>query len=198
MTVPEIDAVARLLARLPGLGPRSARRATLALLRRRGAVAEPLMRALQACLDRVQPCSRCGNLDSDEPCRICADPKRDPALLMVVEDVESLWAMERAGSYRGRYHVLGGTLSAIDGTGPQHLGVDRLVARAAAEGVTEIVLALGATVDGQTTAHYLAERLKPLGRPMTRLGFGVPVGGELTYLDEGTLGAALSSRTPFG
>lgn len=191
---PEIDRLVRLLARLPGLGPRSARRAALAMLKRRDTLMLPLADALEGCARSVRPCPRCGNLDSAEPCGVCRDPRRDRATLCVVAEVEDLWAMERAGIFRGRYHVLGGTLRALEGIGPEELGVDRLLARLEPEGVGEVILALGATVDGQTTAHYLAERLRPLGRAVTRLGHGVPIGGELTYLDEGTLDAAMRSR----
>lgn len=190
--------MARLLARLPGLGPRSARRAVLTLLKRRETVAEPLATALAACLAKVTACSECGNLDVRDPCGICADARRERQSLLVVEEVEDVWAMERAPTWRGLYHVLGGRLSALDGVGPETLGIDRLLARIEALDVKEIVLALSLTVDGQTTAHYLAERLRPFGRTVTRLGHGVPVGGELTYLDEGTIAAALRSRQPVG
>jgi recombination protein RecR len=167
----------------------------LALLKRRETLGEPLRRALADCLDRVATCAVCGNLDLRSPCGVCGDATREPTLL-VVEEVEDVWAMERSGAWRGRYHVLGGRLSALDGRGPEALCVDTLLARAAEPGLHEIVLALSATVDGQTTSHYLAERLRPLGRKVTRLGHGVPVGGELTYLDEGTITAALRSRQP--
>ena len=194
MAAAEIDRLIRLLARLPGLGPRSAQRAALALLRRRDTLLQPLAEALAACAARVRPCAACGNLDAADPCAICTAPDRDGHLLCVVAEVEDLWALERAGIFRGRYHVLGGTLRALDGIGPDELGVDRLLRRVAADAVGEVILALGATVDGQTTSHYLAERLQPLGCTVTRLGHGVPVGGELTYLDEGTLDAALRAR----
>ena len=190
----EIDRLVRLLARLPGLGQRSAQRAALALLKRRDTVMLPLADALAACAERVRPCSVCGNLDTTEPCGICRDPERDAGLLCVVAEVEDLWALERALVFKGRYHVLGGTLRALDGIGPEELGVDRLLRRVEEQGIGEVILALGATVDGQTTSHYLAERLQPLGCTVTRLGRGVPVGGELTYLDEGTLDAALRAR----
>jgi recombination protein RecR len=195
MPMSEIDTLARLLARLPGLGPRSSRRAVLALLKRRETLAEPLILALQDCLAKVRPCSVCGNLDSVDPCRICRDPERDRHAILVVEQVEDLWAMERAASFPGRYHVLGGTLSAVQGLGPEQLGIDRLIGRIR-DGVTEVILALGATVEGQTTGHYIAERLRATTCRVTRLGYGVPVGGELNYLDEGTLAAALKSRQP--
>ena len=198
MPIAEIDTLARLLARLPGLGPRSSRRAVLALLRRRETLAEPLIRALQDCLAKVGPCSICGNLDATDPCGICSDPRRQQHAILVVEQVEDLWAMERASSFPGRYHVLGGTLAAGEGIGPEELGIDRLVGRIEAEGVTEVILALAATVEGQTTGHYIAERLRPTRCRVTRLGYGVPVGGELNYLDEGTLAAALKSRQPIG
>lgn len=190
----EIERLVRLLARLPGLGPRSAQRAALAMLKRRDTLMLPLADALRACAEAVRPCSQCGNLDSLDPCGICRDPKRDAGLVCVVAEVEDLWALERAAVFKGRYHVLGGTLRALDGIGPEDLGVDRLLRRLDEGGVREVILALGATVDGQTTSHYLAERLKPLGCAVTRLGHGVPVGGELTYLDEGTLDAALRAR----
>jgi recombination protein RecR len=195
MTSDEIGRVVKLLARLPGLGPRSAQRAALAMLKRPETLMLPLAEAMRACADTVRPCPACGNLDTVSPCRICADPKRDPHSLCVVTDVEDLWAIERAGVYRGRYHVLGGTLRALDGIGPEQLGIDRLLRRAET-GVTEVILALAATVDGQTTGHYIAERLRPLGIRVTRLGHGVPIGGELNYLDEGTLDAAMQARQP--
>lgn len=195
MTSDEIGRVVKLLARLPGLGPRSAQRAALAMLKRPETLMLPLAEAMRACADTVRPCPACGNLDTVSPCRICADPKRDPHSLCVVTDVEDLWAIERAGVYRGRYHVLGGTLRALDGIGPEQLGIDRLLRRAEAD-VTEVILALAATVDGQTTGHYIAERLRPLGVRVTRLGHGVPIGGELNYLDEGTLDAAMQARQP--
>jgi recombination protein RecR len=196
MAADEIGRVVRLLARLPGLGPRSAQRAALALLKRPDTLMVPLAQALRACAETVRACSGCGNLDSVDPCHVCADPKRDRRTLCVVGEVEDLWAVERAGVYRGLYHVLGGTLRALDGVGPEELGVDRLLRRVQEGGVGEVILALSATVDGQTTGHYLAERLRPLGVSVTRLGHGVPIGGELNYLDEGTLDAALSARQP--
>ena len=191
----EIERLVRLLARLPGLGQRSAQRAALAMLKRRDTLMLPLAEAMAACAERVHPCAICGNLDTQEPCAICRDPERDPRLLCVVAELEDLWALERAGGiFAGRYHVLGGTLKALDGIGPEELGVDRLLRRVQEQGIAEVILALGATVDGQTTSHYLAERLQPLGCAVSRLGHGVPVGGELTYLDEGTLDAALRAR----
>jgi recombination protein RecR len=190
----EIATMMDLLARLPGLGPRSARRIALHLLRHRDTAMRPLAEALKVAADAIVPCSICGNLDTVDPCPICSDPTRDPGLICVVEQVADLWALERARAFRGRYHVLGGTLSAIDGVGPEDLAIPHLLARAREPGVSEVILALNATVDGQTTAHYLAEKLEGLGPSITRLAHGVPVGGELDYLDDGTLVAALRSR----
>lgn len=191
---PEIEAVIRLLAKLPGLGPRSARRAALHLLRHRETLLLPLAEALATAAEKVTPCSRCGNLDTVDPCGLCRDPKRDPRLICVVEQVADLWALERTRAFPGRYHVLGGTLSAIDDVGPQALRIPALVDRVRTDGVTEVILALNATVEGQTTAHYIADHLDPTGVTITRLAHGVPVGGELDYLDPGTLSAALTSR----
>ncbi len=196
MIAEPIEELVRLLARLPGLGPRSARRAVLALLKRPDTLLAPLAAALERCAREVRRCSLCGNLDLCDPCSICRDPNRDAGQILVVEGVEDLWAMERTGSFKGRYHVLGGTLSAIDAVGPEELGVDRLVRRVAAHPNSEVILALSATVAGQTTAHYLARRLKGTGAKVTRLGYGLPVGGELNYLDEGTLKAAFEARQP--
>lgn len=196
MPGPAIERLIHLLAKLPGLGPRSARRAALTLVKRREALMEPLVEALSEAAASIRACPLCGNLDSQEPCAICADPKRDPALLCVVADVADLWALERSGAFRGRYHVLGGILSALDGVGPDDLAIAALVARARAPVITEIVLALGATVAGQTTAHYLADRLAECQVTVSGLAHGVPVGGELDYLDEGTLAAALKARRP--
>lgn len=197
MTAPsEIDRLIRQLARLPGLGPRSARRAALYLLQRREQALLPLAEALTRAAERIAPCSTCGNLDDSDPCRICRDPGRDAATLCVVEEVGDLWALERSGAFAGRYHVLGGSLSALDGRGPEQLELPRLWARARDPAVREVILALSATVDGQTTAHYLAERLAELPVQVTRLGQGVPVGGDLDYLDDGTLLAAFSARRP--
>jgi recombination protein RecR len=190
----DLERLIQLLARLPGLGPRSARRAALALLKRRDSLLEPLAAAMAAAARNIRACSQCGNLDTTDPCAICADPRRDAGLLCVVEDVADLWAMERTKGFAGRYHVLGGTLSAIEGTGPADLRIPLLVDRA--RGVREVVIALNATVEGQTTAHYVAERLAGSGAAVTRLAHGVPVGGELDYLDEGTLTAALKARRP--
>jgi recombination protein RecR len=193
---PEIERLIGLLAKLPGLGPRSARRAALALLKRREQLLQPLAEALAAAAERVRTCSTCGALDTRDPCAVCGDPERDPGLIVVVEEVGALWAMERGGSYRGRYHVLGGLLSALDGVGPAALRVGPLVNRAAEAEITEVILALPATVDGQTTAHYVAERLAPTGVPVTMLARGVPVGGDLDWLDDGTIAQALRARRP--
>jgi recombination protein RecR len=194
---PEIERLVQLLARLPGLGPRSARRAALHLIRKREELLGPLSDALAVARDRITVCSACGNIDSSDPCTICRDPRRDPKLLVVVESVADLWALERAGVLRARYHVLGGTLSPLDGVGPKDLNLSNLVERVAGEGVSEVILAVNATVDGQTTAHYVTDLLGPLHIKTTRLAHGVPVGGELDYLDEGTLAAAIRSRTDF-
>lgn len=193
---PEIEKLIGLLAKLPGLGPRSARRAALALLKRREQLLQPLAEALAAASERVRACSVCGALDTRDPCAVCSDPERDGGLICVVEEVGSLWAMERGRAYRGRYHVLGGLLSALDGVGPEALRIGPLVGRASEDGVKEVILALPATVDGQTTAHYLAERLAPAGVPVTMLARGVPVGGDLDWLDDGTIAQALRARRP--
>jgi len=193
---PEIERLITLLAKLPGMGPRSARRAALALLKRREQLLDPLAKAMTEASARVRPCTACGALDTVDPCTICADPHRDAALICVVEDVGALWAMERAGAFRGRYHVLGGLLSALDGVGPDALKVDDLAARAQDEGVQEVILALPATVDGLTTAHYLAERLSNADVSVTSLARGVPVGGDLDWLDDGTIAQALRARRP--
>jgi recombination protein RecR len=192
----DIDRLITLLAKLPGLGPRSARRAALHLIKRREQLMDPLAEAMAAASASIRTCSTCGNLDNADPCAVCADPRRDTALLCVVEEVADLWALERTGSYRGRYHVLGGTLSALDGVGPDDLRIGGLLSRAAAQNVTEVILALNATVGGQTTAHYLSDRLAQAGVAVTRLAHGMPVGGELDHLDDGTLTAALKSRRP--
>lgn len=196
MIGPEIERLIQLLARMPGLGPRSARRAALYLIKRRETLMEPLARALGQAAAAIRVCSTCGNVDTTDPCSICADTRRDPSLICVVEDVGDLWAIERTASYRGRYHVLGGTLSAIDGIGPEELNIVSLVARARAEAVKEVILATNATVDGQTTGHYVVERLADCGVDVSRLAHGVPMGGELDYLDDGTLTAALKARRP--
>jgi recombination protein RecR len=194
---PEIEKLIQLLARLPGLGPRSARRAALHLIKKREALMTPLASALQVAIDKIQVCKTCGNIDTQNPCTICTDPRRDPAIIVVVSDVSDLWALERATATSGTYHVLGGTLSPLDGVGPQDLTIDALVSRAHGSQVTELILALNATVDGQTTAHYITDLLQDAGVKVTRLAHGVPVGGELDYLDDGTLTAAMRQRTPF-
>jgi recombination protein RecR len=193
---PELQRLIDLLAKLPGLGPRSAKRAALALLKKRESLMGPLAAALDAARESVAACSVCGNLDSVNPCVICADAARAASVICVVQDVGDLWALERAGAHRGKYHVLGGLLSPLDGVGPDDIGVPALAARASAGGVNEIVLALPTTVDGQTTAHYIADRIAPIGVSVTRLSQGVPIGGELDYLDEGTLAAAMKARRP--
>lgn len=190
---PEIERLIQLLAKLPGLGPRSARRVALVLLKKREQLLEPLAAALRGAADAIVTCEICGNLDTASPCALCRDPRRDSHVLCVVEDVADLWALERAGVFRGRYHVLGGALSALDGVTPERLNVKGLLARAK-EGVEEVILAMNATVEGQTTAHYLMDALEPLAVKVTRLAHGVPVGGELDYLDEGTLSAAFNAR----
>jgi recombination protein RecR len=194
---PEIERLIQLLARLPGLGPRSARRAALHLIRKREQLLDPLAEAMRVAHDRISTCSVCGNVDTRDPCTICADDRRDPTMLVVVESVGDLWALERANATRGRYHVLGGALSPLDGVGPDDLNLASLVARVAAGGVKEVVLAVNATVDGQTTAHYVIDLLAPYTVDVTRLAHGVPVGGELDYLDDGTLAAAMRQRTAF-
>ncbi len=193
---PEIERLIALLSKLPGMGPRSARRATLALLKRKDQLLVPLAQAMAEAADRVRACSICGALDTRDPCAVCADPERDPALICVVEEAGALWAMERAGAFRGRYHVLGGLLSALDGVGPEALRIQGLVDRARSGGVSEVILALPATVDGQTTAHYLSDRLAGTGVSVTSLARGVPVGGELDWLDDGTIAQALRARRP--
>lgn len=193
---PEIERLIALLSKLPGMGPRSARRATLALLKRKDQLLVPLAQAMAEAAERVRACSICGALDTRDPCAVCADPQRDPALICVVEEAGSLWAMERAGAFRGRYHVLGGLLSALDGVGPEALRIQSLVERARSGDVSEVILALPATVDGQTTAHYLSDRLAGTGVSITSLARGVPVGGELDWLDDGTIAQALRARRP--
>jgi len=194
---PEIERLIQLLARLPGLGPRSARRAALHLIRKREQLLDPLAEAMRVAHDRISTCSVCGNVDTRDPCMICADDRRDTTMLVVVESVGDLWALERANATRGRYHVLGGALSPLDGVGPDDLNLASLVARVASGGVKEVVLAVNATVDGQTTAHYVIDLLAPYAVAVTRLAHGVPVGGELDYLDDGTLAAAMRQRTAF-
>ena len=194
---PEIERLIQLMARLPGLGPRSARRAALHLIKKREQLLGPLADAMRLAADRVVVCQTCGNVDTSDPCAVCADRSRDGSILIVVEDVSDLWALERSVSLNARYHVLGGVLSALDGVRPEHLMLDKLVARASDPEVKEVILALSATVDGQTTAHYITDILAHLPLRVTRLAHGVPVGGELDYLDEGTLAAAIKSRTLF-
>ena len=193
---PEIERLIQLLARLPGLGPRSARRAALHLIKKREPLMAPLAQALQIAIEKIEVCRVCGNIDTQNPCTVCADERRDGSMIVVVADVADLWALERAGVLNARYHVLGGTLSPLDGVGPQDLTIDALMTRAHDAAVKEIILALNATVDGQTTAHYIADLLHGANVAVTRLAHGVPVGGELDYLDEGTLSAAIRSRTP--
>ena len=196
MASQDIEALSQALARLPGLGPRSARRAVLHLMKRRETALEPLLAALRDVSERLSTCSTCGNLDTSDPCGICSDPRRDDKLLCVVEEVADLWALDRSRLFPGRYHVLGGRLSALEGVRPEDLGIDKLVARVAAGGLDEVVLAMNATLEGQTTAHYLAERLENYPIRITQLAHGLPVGGELDYLDEGTLAQALRARRP--
>lgn len=194
---PEIEKLVQLLAKLPGLGPRSARRAALHLIRKREELLAPLADAMRVARERIVVCSVCGNIDTSDPCTICCDARRDGSILVVVETVADLWALERAGLLNARYHVLGGVLSPLDGVGPDDLAIASLVTRVRAGETREVVLAVNATVDGQTTAHYIADVLAPSGVKVTRLAHGVPVGGELDYLDEGTLAAALERRTAF-
>ena len=191
---PEIERVIQLLARLPGLGPRSARKAALSLLKRRTDLLEPHAAALTEAAAKLKICTVCGNVDTKEPCSICQDQRRDGRLIVVVEEVGDLWALERAGVVQSRYHVLGGHLSPLDGVGPERLNIPKLIERASAGGVEEVLLALNATVEGQSTAHYLMEQLAASGVSVSRLAQGVPIGGELDYLDEGTLAAAVKSR----
>ena len=193
---PEVEKLIGLLAKLPGMGPRSARRAALKMLQQPEARMLPLASALAEAARAVKACRLCGNLDSRDPCSICTDPQRDRSLICIVEGVGDLWALERALVYRGLYHVLGGTLSALSGVGPEDLNVASLLTRIAEGGVSEVILALGATVDGATTAHWLTDRLKPFGVTVTRVAQGVPIGGALDVLDDGTLAAALRARRP--
>ncbi len=194
---PDIETLIDLMARLPGLGPRSARRAVLMLLKRRGAVMAPLAQVMAEVAVNARDCARCGNIGSAEICEICSDDRRANGEICVVEDVADLWAMERGGAFKGRYHVLGGTLSALDAVGPEELRIPLLLARMAQESVTEVILALNATVEGQTTAHYIADVLAGFEVAITSLAQGVPIGGELDYLDDGTIGAALKARRAF-
>jgi recombination protein RecR len=194
---PEIERLIQLLAKVPGLGPRSARRAALHLIKKKEQLLSPLAAAMGEAADKVRICTTCGNVDTADPCMICTDPRRDATTLIVVEDVSDLWALERAAAMNVRYHVLGGTLSPLDGIGPEQLNIRSLVDRVAGGEVKEVILAVNATVEGQTTAHYLTDQLSGFEVKVTRLAHGVPVGGELDYLDEGTLAAALRSRTAF-
>ena len=194
---PEIERLIQLLARFPGLGPRSARRAALHLIKKRELLMAPLGSALQAAMEKIVICKTCGNIDTQNPCTVCADPERDASIIVVVADVADLWALERAHAVNCRYHVLGGTLSPLDGVGPQDLAIDSLISRVHEAQVKELILALNATVDGQTTAHYITELLQDGNVKVTRLAHGVPVGGELDYLDEGTLSTAIKQRTAF-
>lgn len=196
MTSPVIERLIKLLAKLPGLGPRSARRAALILIKRREALMLPLADALRETAEAIQVCGTCGNVDTAEPCAICSDPRRDGSVICVVEEVADLWAIDRTASFKGRYHVIGGVLSALDGVGPEDLNIVGLVRRVREDEITEVILAMGATVDGQTTAHYIGDQLEGLGVTISRLAHGVPVGGELDYLDDGTLTAALKARRP--
>lgn len=206
VTGPEIETLIQLLSKLPGLGPRSARRAALHLIKKKDQLLSPLAHAAAQAADKVCECSVCGNVDTTDPCSICTDPKRDQSTIVVVEDVSDLWALERAKAVNSLYHVLGGTLSPLDGIGPEDLRIDELVTRLANSGAdgpntekasVELIIAVNATVEGQTTAHYITDRLDGLDVKITRLAHGVPVGGELDYLDEGTLSAAIRSRSDF-
>ncbi|WP_299809170.1 recombination mediator RecR [uncultured Roseibium sp.] len=194
---PEIERLIQLLAKLPGLGPRSARRAALHLIKKKDQLLVPLAEAMGVAVTEIGICSTCGTVDTSDPCTICSDPRREQDVLVVVEDVADLWALERAGAVNARYHVLGGTLSPLDGIGPEDLNLGSLIDRCGADGFTEIILAINATVEGQTTAHYIMDQLSHLDVRVTRLAHGVPVGGELDYLDEGTLNQALKARTRF-
>ena len=196
MIGPEIERLIQLLSKLPGLGPRSARRAALHLMKRRDTLLVPLSESMALAAESIRNCSVCGNLDSRDPCSVCSDHTRDRAVICVVEDAGDLWALERTRAFRGTYHVLGGTLSALQGVGPDDLNIPSLVERAKDPAVTEVILALNATVDGQTTAHVVTDRLAGSGVSVSRLAHGVPVGGELDYLDDGTLTAALKARRP--
>lgn len=198
MASQEIEALVQQLARLPGLGPRSARRVVLHLMKKRESSFVPLLAALQTVSERLVTCTICGNVDTQDPCAICADPRRDDRSLCVVEEVSDLWALDKSRLFPGKYHVLGGRLSALEGVRPQDLSIDALVTRVAAGGIDEVVLAMNATLEGQTTAHYLAERLEGYPVRLTQLAHGLPVGGELDYLDEGTLAQALRARRPVG
>ena len=198
MASPEIEALTQALSKLPGLGPRSARRAVLHLLKKREGALAPLLNALMAVEENLSNCSICGNIDTTNPCAVCADPRRDARALCVVEEVADLWALDRSRLFPGRFHVLGGRLSALEGVRPEDLAIESLVRRIADGGIDEVVLAMNATLEGQTTAHYLAERLEGFPVRLTQLAHGLPVGGELDYLDEGTLAQALRARRPIG
>ncbi len=197
VTGPELERLIQLLSRLPGLGPRSARRAALHLVKKKEPLLVPLSAALKEVVDKVMPCETCGNIDTSSPCTLCIDPRRDTTTIVVVEDVSDLWALERASAINASYHVLGGTLSPLDGVGPEDLAISSLVDRVADGNIKEVIIAVNATVEGQTTAHYITEQLDELEVSISRLAHGVPVGGELDYLDEGTLSAAMRSRTKF-
>lgn len=197
ITGPEIERLIQLLSKLPGLGPRSARRAVLQLIQKKEILLAPLALAMAEAVEKACICSTCGNADTQDPCTICRDQTRDPSAICIVEDVSDLWALERAGAHKGRYHVLGGVLSALDGVGPDDLNIGALIERASKADVKEVILAMNATVDGQTTAHYITDRLEGIDVSISRLAHGVPVGGELDYLDDGTLAAAMKSRRPF-
>jgi recombination protein RecR len=196
MVSEDIEQLITLLAKLPGLGPRSARRAALNLIKRKDTLMQPLAKAMTAAAEQIKSCSNCGNLDTRDPCKLCNDPRRDQTIICVVENVADLWALERTVSFRGQYHVLGGTLTALDGVGPDDLRIPQLVLRASSGGVKEVILATNATVDGQTTAHYIADRLEEKGIVVSGLAHGVPVGGELDYFDDGTISAAIKARGP--
>ncbi len=195
VTGPELERLIQLLSRLPGLGPRSARRAALHLVKKKEPLLVPLAAAMQEAVDKVKSCEICGNIDTQSPCTLCGDPRRDASTIVIVEDVSDLWALERASAINASYHVLGGTLSPLDGIGPDDLAIASLVDRVAKGGVKEIIIAVNATVEGLTTAHYLTDQLEGFEVSISRLAHGVPVGGELDYLDEGTLSAAMRART---
>ena len=190
----DIDLLIQLMSKLPGLGPRSARRAALHLIKNRQQLMKPLAAAMASASESIQQCSACGNLDTVDPCIICTDARRDPSIICVVEEVADLWALERTAAFKGRYHILGGVLSPLDGVGPEDLSISGLLNRAAQEAITEVILATSATVDGKTTAHYITDRLSECNVTVTALAHGIPVGGELDYLDDGTLSAALRER----
>lgn len=193
----DIDNLIHIFSKLPGLGPRSARRVVLQLIRQKEKLLHPLILTLTQAEQNIRTCSTCGNIDTHDPCTLCTDTRRDPSVICVVEDLADLWAIERSGGFRGRYHVLGGTLSALDGRGPSQLNIDSLIERSSQQTIKEIILATNATLEGQTTAHYLTEKLSACNVHISRLAQGIPMGGELDYLDDGTLGAALRARLPF-